>query len=75
VKKSELKSIIRECLEEASMGGPKVDNVPIYDKNRKKILGYVDQRATSIGASKKVGAKSCLYSKVDGKECWVVKEN
>ena len=63
-----------ECIEEARMGGKRIKDVPIYDKSKKKILGYVDQRATSIGASKEVGAKACLYGKVDGKNCWIVKE-
>ena len=65
----------RKNIDEAGMGDAHKAKVPVYDKDRKKILGYVSKLATSIGASKLAGkGHSAMHSKVDGKDAWVIKE-
>jgi len=49
--------------------------VPVYSADKKKLLGHVDKRATSVGAAK-VGKSRTAYSgKVNGKYAWIVKED
>ncbi|KKL89662.1 hypothetical protein LCGC14_1912460, partial [marine sediment metagenome] len=54
--------------------GPMKKDVPVYAKDREKILGYVNQGTTSVGASKVAGA-AVGNERVNGKMSWVVKEN
>ena len=46
--------------------------VPVYTKDG-KLLGYVSEQATSIGASKLAGCP-CEYAHKLGRYAWIAKE-
>jgi hypothetical protein len=52
----------------------KSKKVPVYDTDRKTILAYVSQQATSVGAAKAAGARSASQETVDGILSWIIKE-
>ena len=48
------------------------NNTAVYDRACEHVIGWVNSRATSIGAAKAVGAKRCAFRKIAGVWSWHV---
>ena len=71
MKKSELKTIIKDIIKEAY----KQQDVPVYDG--KKIIDFVNSDMAVNGVSKRVGISPSKLKRttVKGKDAWIIKES